>query len=91
MHVDPYSARRDASVLIEPPDTDLDSSHIFPHIAFQIPMPAFQNPTLYGINKRKPDEHDLNPVGRKRQAVEDESGSSGVSAMEGDQYWMVQW
>ncbi|KAI0750810.1 P-loop containing nucleoside triphosphate hydrolase protein [Daedaleopsis nitida] len=53
-------------------------------------MPAFQNPAASGSYKRKPDEHDPNIANRKRQAVR-EDDSSGVSAMEGDQYWMVQW
>ncbi|RPD67158.1 hypothetical protein L226DRAFT_549783 [Lentinus tigrinus ALCF2SS1-7] len=53
-------------------------------------MPAFQDLVSSGSNKRKSDHHDLNNAGRKRQAVEDD-GSSGVSTMEGDQYWMVQW
>ncbi|KAI0723311.1 SNF2 family N-terminal domain-containing protein [Earliella scabrosa] len=51
-------------------------------------MPGFQAPIASG-SKRKHDQHDPNFANRKRQAVEDES--SGVSAMEGDHYWMVQW
>ena len=53
-----------------------------------VPMPAFQNPAALGSNKRKHDEHDPNYGNRKRPAVTDDSG---VSGMEGDHYWMVQW
>ncbi|RDX55621.1 hypothetical protein OH76DRAFT_1397013 [Lentinus brumalis] len=49
-------------------------------------MPAFQNLAASSSSKRKSDQHDLNTADRKRQAVEE-----GVSTMEGDQYWMVQW
>ncbi|KAI0638193.1 P-loop containing nucleoside triphosphate hydrolase protein [Trametes polyzona] len=53
-------------------------------------MPPFQNLASSSSAKRKPEQHDPNFASRKRQAVENE-GASGVSAMEGDQYWMVQW
>ncbi|KAI0660976.1 SNF2 family N-terminal domain-containing protein [Cubamyces menziesii] len=54
-------------------------------------MPAFQSPTASTSTKRKSDYHDPNFVSRKRQALEDDGAASGPSAMEGDQYWMVQW
>ncbi|KAI0375644.1 hypothetical protein BV20DRAFT_959644 [Pilatotrama ljubarskyi] len=53
-------------------------------------MPAFQSPVAHSSAKRKPEPHDPNPASRKRQAL-DADGASGTSAMEGDQYWMVQW
>ncbi|KAH9943433.1 P-loop containing nucleoside triphosphate hydrolase protein [Epithele typhae] len=53
-------------------------------------MPAFQDPTASGSTKRKFDGHDNADGSRKRQALDDGS-SGGMSAMEGDQYWMVQW
>ncbi|KAI0832427.1 P-loop containing nucleoside triphosphate hydrolase protein [Trametes gibbosa] len=53
-------------------------------------MPPFQGLSVSASAKRKPEQHDPNFAGRKRQAVEND-GASGVSAMEGDQYWMVQW
>ncbi|TBU32764.1 P-loop containing nucleoside triphosphate hydrolase protein [Dichomitus squalens] len=51
-------------------------------------MPAFVDPVAPSSNKRKHDQHDSNYANRKRLAVADDSG---VSTMEGDQYWMVQW
>ncbi|KAH9853466.1 SNF2 family N-terminal domain-containing protein [Lenzites betulinus] len=53
-------------------------------------MPPFQGLSASTSVKRKPEQHDPNLAGRKRQAVEND-GASGVSAMEGDQYYMVQW
>ncbi|CDO75591.1 hypothetical protein BN946_scf184858.g31 [Trametes cinnabarina] len=54
-------------------------------------MPAFSSPAASTSAKRKPDYHDPNPANRKRQALENDPGASGASALEGDQYWMVQW
>ena len=56
-------------------------------LTFSYVMPAFQNPVNSSSSKRKTERHDLNDTHRKRQATEE----SGVSAMEGDHYWMVQW
>ncbi|KAI0335474.1 hypothetical protein GY45DRAFT_1316794 [Cubamyces sp. BRFM 1775] len=54
-------------------------------------MPGFQSPITSTSTKRKSDYHDPNFASRKRQALEDDGDASGPSAMEGDQYWMVQW
>ncbi|KAI9001004.1 SNF2 family N-terminal domain-containing protein [Trametes punicea] len=54
-------------------------------------MPAFESPVASTSAKRKSDHHDPNFANRKRQAVENDTGASGPSAMEGEQYWMVQW